>query len=664
MKAKLLFLFFLTIVFIFSFNISISQEKVKQLLEEIDRWAIKDTAKILANADSANKSTLNILKSSKYWDEVYRDLSFLLGIDLTSRPQIDNTGRIYFLMRITGDDVALFYSDSPMGFPVQLTPNSWFDEGLSIGNYYVHPSGEFVIVAVMKFVNENYDLYYFSRNGKFKPLLINPEIQYSNIVFKEKNLDKFFLMADDRKGGRYLCKYSISENKLDTLYSDSEWIGISDYRNGKLIIERWFSFSESQLIVLDEAELNVKEITPRGLFYGGFFTNNGDVITLTSQLSTKEEFTKFVIIPADKPDEFKLIYDPEKETDEYFYSRETGIITALLNNDGYSEIVAFDENGNKVDVPAIPIGVASSITGNDLGDICFGFSSPQVPPVAYLFKLGLNELKQVTKISTFGFDFSKVKVDVIRYKSTDGFEIPALIYIPENAKKDSNNLCLVSYHGGPPSQSRPYFLRNIAFALGKGMIVMFPNVRGSTGYGPAYEEADNLEGRKQALKDAESALDYLVNEGWTTYDKIAIMGASYGGYTVNWLATNAPEKFGCVISQVGVADIDHAKTHGILSAQKIWEKEYGPIGSPLTREMSPVWYAENVQRPILITTGYNDRRVPASDPRRFSKVLQKLGKDVMYYEELEAGHWASSKAKTIEEYTMYYTFIFLNLIKD
>jgi prolyl oligopeptidase PreP (S9A serine peptidase family) len=192
---------------------------------------------------------------------------------------------------------------------------------------------------------------------------------------------------------------------------------------------------------------------------------------------------------------------------------------------------------------------------------------------------------------------------------------------------------------------------------------MLPNVRGSSGYGPAYEQADNLEGRFNALDDDEAAIDYLIKEGWTKPDRIAIWGASYGGYTVDWLATHCSDKVACIVSEVGVSDPDHT----ILNSNPIfipsWEKEYGPVGSELNRKVAPIYFAENVTKPILLTGGFHDPRVPPSDPRRFAYVLSRLGKQVWYYEETEAGHGGSTKAQTIHDLATRYVFTFMHIAK-
>ena len=638
----------------FCSSLTMASEKVEKALEEVDRWVRDDTTRVMAYIAEQNAYTDSVLRNSPYWEPTYRDLSFLLGIDYVGRPVIDNTGRIYFTMRITGETAALFYVDEPMGWPRQLTPNNWSAMGLTLGSYWVHPSGKLLLVQVMKYGSENYDIYLFERDGAFRPLLEDPETQYGNIVFK--NEEEFFLITD-KDERRTVLHYNIATGKLDSLYTEDEYVALLDYKDGVLLCARYFSFSESQLFLLDTRTLKSRDLTARGLFWGGDFTLDGRVLTLTSDLSSDEEFMKFAVVDLKKPKKLHLLMDPKVETEEYVFLDKIGVTVAGLNRDGYAQLIAFDLEGKPIETPPIDVGIASGLEANEFGELVFGFSSPRSAPALFTFRAGDDRLSRVAEVSTFGFDFSRINVEVIRYPSSDGLEIPALLYKPAAARRDGNNPCLIIYHGGPPSQSRPYFQRNMAFALSKGMIVLFPNVRGSTGYGPAYQEMDDLEGREQSLVDCERAIDYMVEAGWSTYDKIALWGASYGGYVVNYLSVKAPEKFACGISEVGVSDIDHTNRYSATSFQKGWEREFGPIGSALTRKLSPIYYADQLQRPLLVTAGFRDRRVPGSDPRRFGWVLKSLGKDVLYYEEVETGHWETQKSQLIRDYTYFYVFL-------
>jgi len=634
--------------------------EVESILGEADRWIISDTARIMAYIDSCNELTDERLSGSPYWAAAYRDLSFLLGIDYVSMPQIDNTGRIYFMMRLTGQIEHLFYVDKPLTWPIQVTPNSWANEGYTIYYYDVHPSGAYVLVGAMKYGNEKHDIFMFKRDGSFRPLLVNPEIEYSNVVFKSKN--QFFLVAAD-DSTRTVCRYTISSGELEPLYREDEWIDIYDYQDGRLLCERWFSFSESQVFLIDETSLKADNLTDKGYFEYSKFTGDGRVITVTSALSGKGEFNKLALIEIEKPRKISPLFDPGLEIDGLKYIKEAGLCLVMLNNEGYSELKAVGLNGRLTAIPWNSTGVMTDLHANDSTEFVFAFSSPNTAPTAYLSRLGSESFAQVATVATFGFDFSGVRVQVIHYPSKDGTLVPALLYLPPGVRQDGSNAAIVEYHGGPPGQSRPEFQRNIAFAISRGFIMMFPNVRGSTGYGTDWEMADNLEGRYQALEDCVGALDYLVEAGYCSPDRIGIWGASYGGYTVNYLAVTAPEKFACVVSEVGEADMDYDNTHGDVTFMQGWEREYGPLGSQLTHDLSPIFKAQNVKRPMLITAGFNDPRVFPGDPRRWAYLLTRLGKDVLYFEEIKTGHWGTSKQQVIDAYAKAYVYFMEHLMK-
>lgn len=661
LTASLLVLIALTIT-------GVAQESplVEKHLMDIDAWVLSDTARIMAFIDSTNKVTMDALQNSKYWGPTERDLGFLLGIDYVGNPDIDNTGRLYYTMRITGEADALFYTDKAMGWPHQITPNNWSELGLTISGYAVHPSGDYLIVQVNKFGDEMHDLWYFNRDGEFRPLLEDRKVRFASVMYDRANPNQFYCGIDNRSEIRF-GRYDLTTGKLDTVFFQPGPNYPLDYQDGKMLFVRYFSFSEMQVDMLDIASGTVTQLTDTVYLGGADFTADGKVLILTDALSAKDEFSKFCILDPARPKVFEEIYNPGKEVDGYNYNEMTGVVIAGMNFDGYSKLAAFKLTGEEVKVPDLGIGVlggqyANEIAANDKGDVVYGFTSPTTPPNAYHFSLSEPVPRKIASIATFGFDFSDVQVEVIRYPSVDGWEIPALLYTPKDAKKDGSNPAIVNYHGGPAGQSRPYFQRNIAFALSQGFVVMYPNVRGSTGYGTAYEEADNLEQRLPSLMDCEKALDYLIDQGWSSPQKIAVWGASYGGYIVNWLATHAADKLACAVSIVGVSDPDHTIVNSNPVFVASWEREYGEVGGELNRKVSPIFYAEDVTKPILVTAGFNDPRVPPSDPRRFAYVLNKLGKPVWYYEETEAGHGSTFKSQVIRDYTSYYTFTMMHLL--
>jgi dienelactone hydrolase len=641
-------------------------DRVEALLAEVDPWIATDEDRVAAFIERHNKLTEDRITSMPKWASIHADLGDVLGIDLLGGPAVDNTGRIYFMMRITGEETALFYVDEPGSWPVQVTPNGWAEKGLQIGRVKLDPDGDYLYLQVMKQLDENWDIYRFERDGTYRPVLVDRSLAFSS-VFPDGD-DAFICHIMDLARGKFwLARYDFATASLDTLHTEPMPFGNLDYYDGKVLCIRMKSGSELQLFEYEVATATTKDLTDFHEIHSADYTEDGRVIAVSDARSSEDEFVKVVVFDPDEApvdqEDMKIFYDPGVEIDGVLLGRESELVCVRLNRDGYNNLVVLTMDGQATDLPSPGIGIIANAAMNDLGDLAFDFNSPSVVPTAYYLPRGGTEPEQIGSISTFGHDFSRVGVEVIRYPSTDGTMIPALFYVPEGAARDGSNPCIVNYHGGPMAQSVPVFQRNIAFALSRGVIFLFPNVRGSTGYGPAWERADNLEGRFQALKDAEAALDYLVEEGWSSPEKIAIWGASYGGYTVDYLAVHAPEKFACGISEVGVSDLDWTLEHGNPGFIETHEDEYGKMGSELARKLSPIYHAGAVERPLFLTAGSNDPRVPPSDPRRFAWLLERLGKDVLFFEETESGHGVSGRSQVIHDLARAYTFMFHHIME-
>jgi dienelactone hydrolase len=641
-------------------------DQVETILNEVDPWIAEDSARVNEFIGKHNEITLERISSSPHWEPTLQDLGDILGIDYLGSPDIDNTGRIYFKMRITGEESALFYIDGPWQWPIQMTPNGWEDKGLQTGSYKVDPDGKYLYLNVMTYGDENWDIYRFERGGDYRVLLEDRSLSFGLPYIIDDNRFYFSISSHDL-GTVWLARYDIATSKVDTLYTEPGAYALVDQRESTLLCVRIRSMSELQLFEVDVETGETRDLTDWGLFHSGDYTKDGRVITLSGALSSEDEFMKLAVFtPADapvSPDNMDLLYDPGVEIDGAAFNREIGLAAVFLNRDGYSDGVVLALDGSVRFMPTPGVGIIGEGNINDRGDIVFSFNSPSVVPSAYYLATGKETLEPIGKISTFGYDFSKVSVEVIHYPSTDGTMIPALLYAPEGAERDGANPCIVNYHGGPMGQSRPYFQRNIAFALSRGVVFLFPNVRGSTGYGPAWEQADDLGNRFQALEDAEAALDYMFEEGWTTPERTAIWGASYGGYTVNHLAVHAPEKFACGVSEVGVSDVDWTNNYSNQIFRDAWQREMAPLGSDLSKALSPIYFAHAVKRPLYLTAGSNDPRVPPSDPRRFAYVLDKLGKDMLFYEETKAGHGGSTKSMVTHDLSRAYTFTFDHILE-
>lgn len=231
---------------------------------------------------------------------------------------------------------------------------------------------------------------------------------------------------------------------------------------------------------------------------------------------------------------------------------------------------------------------------------------------------------------------------VVRYPTFDSVggrprEIPALLYpgVGEGPRP-----VVVDIHGGPHSQARLSMANTVLQE--RGLTVIRPNVRGSTGYGKTFMSLDNGRLRSDAVRDIGSLLDWIEAQPELDSERVMLRGTSYGGFMVFASVVDYGDRVRCAISSVGVS-------HPVTMLENL----SGPLmgggrpewGDETDREMrayldsiAPLTNAHRIRTPILITAGANDRRVPVEESRQMVEALKKNGVQVAYLEAADEGH--------------------------
>ena len=250
----------------------------------------------------------------------------------------------------------------------------------------------------------------------------------------------------------------------------------------------------------------------------------------------------------------------------------------------------------------------------------------------------------------------------ISYTARDGATIPGYLTLPVGV--DPVNLPVVmTPHGGP--HARDYwagFFDWVQFLANRGYAVFQPNFRGSSGYGRAFMEAGFNEWGLLMQDDKTDGILWLIEEGIADPDRIAIFGASYGGYAALVGAAFTPELYAAAISLVGVSNI----FTWIESIPPHWEPMrellHERVGHPVydyerLRATSPVFHVENIVAPMFIAHGANDVRVTLYETTQIVEALQGLGVDVEYMIFWDEGHGLAFEHNNIAFFTMLEAFL-------
>lgn len=266
------------------------------------------------------------------------------------------------------------------------------------------------------------------------------------------------------------------------------------------------------------------------------------------------------------------------------------------------------------------------------------------PGTTYLFD-------RVTKKLTFQYrPRPNIPVDqmanmqAIRYKSSDGLEIPAFLTLPKGV--EAKNLPLIVMpHGGPWARSGWGFNSYAQFLANRGYAVLDPNFRASTGYGKSFVNAGNNQWGRKMQDDITWGVKYLIDQGIVDAKKVAIMGGSYGGYATLAGLAFTPDVYACGVSIVGPSNLItllNSIPPYWESIRKVFHVRMGdpstPEGLEDLKKMSPLFSADKITSPLLVVQGANDPRVKQHESDQIVVALRDRGFAVEYIVAPDEGH--------------------------
>lgn len=314
------------------------------------------------------------------------------------------------------------------------------------------------------------------------------------------------------------------------------------------------------------------------------------------------------------------------------------------NVDGYDELHVMDLATDKIAKVPIARSVAGqinslSISPNNPNLAVLVLESVSSPGIIYQLNLDTLALTpyKTTESSKPNHPVSIPKL--IRYKSFDGLAVPAFVYLPSthNAVEldtftpDEKLPVIIYMHGGPTSQHVPaynprLYLQYLIHTL--DVCIIAPNVRGSTGYGLAYMEADDGPKREDSVKDIGALLDYIsTSMPYLDTSRICAMGRSYGGYMTLACLTHYSDRLKCGVETCGISNwVTFLETTAVHRRDNR-RAEYGDERDPAMREIllkiSPITNADKISIPCFMSHGRNDTRVPFSEFEQMKAILQK-----------------------------------------
>lgn len=522
------------------------------------------------------------------------------------------------------------------------------------------PNDDRVIFTADQGGNEINHIYLREINGDIKDLTPDAEAKASFNGWSKD--EKSFYYTSNKRDPRFFDLYEmdIASFKSTLLYENKEGYNLNDISDNKqfIVLSQSITNSINDLFVYDR---NKKALTK----INGAIESSNDAQGFSLD-------NKFLYFTTDEGSEFAYLkkYDLENKTSEKVFETKWDVIYASHSFNETYRVIGINEDaktaikitnlktGKDVKLPEIKGGDITSVNiskSEKLMRLTVGSSSK--PSDIYVYNFETEELKKLTNSLNPEINPEDlVDGEVIRFKSFDGLEIPSLLYKPKTAAANNKVPVMLMIHGGPGGQSRLNYFPLIQYLVNSGYGIIAVNNRGSSGYGKTFFRADDKKHGEDDLMDCIKSKDYLATLDWVDTSKIGIMGGSYGGYMVMAALAFQPDAFKVGVNIFGVTNW----LRTLRSIPSYWEAQrkalYEELGNPDTqdsvrlRQISPLFHAKNVTKPLMVLQGANDPRVLQVESDEIVAAVKANNVPVEYVLFPDEGHGFRKKENEIKGY--------------
>ena len=376
-----------------------------------------------------------------------------------------------------------------------------------------------------------------------------------------------------------------------------------------------------------------------------FFTfDNKNVYVASNRDRDKTAIYEFDI---SKAKEQELIFEhDEVDVSGLMYSKKRKVLTGVNFTVSKGDKVFFDDWRRDIQNK-----LESQLLGYEVGITSFSKDETKAVVVSYsdksrgtyyYYDVENDKLTELAKISPWLEEEHMAEMKPVKYKSRDGFTIHGYLTLPVGS--DGKNLpVVVNPHGGPWARDTWGYRSEIQFLANRGFAVFQMNFRGSTGYGREFWEISFKEWGKSMQDDITDGVNWLIDEGIADPERIAIYGASYGGYATLAGLAFTPDLYACGVDYVGVSSLFTF----MESMPPYWElyrsMMYEMVGHPekdkeLLASSSPLLHVDKIKVPLFIAQGANDPRVVKSESDQIVEALKSEGIEVPYMVKEDEGH--------------------------
>ncbi|HEV2718806.1 MAG TPA: S9 family peptidase [Thermoanaerobaculia bacterium] len=522
------------------------------------------------------------------------------------------------------------------GFPLQLTQSD--DRQLALT---ASPDGKWVVFQSDQGGAEIYDLYATPASGGAVIDLTNtPDVDEQSATFSPDGSLLAFTRRPKSEPSDNIAVMDFATRRVRQLTheaaKDHAWAVAAFSHDGKsILVDRTNATgSEAEAWLIDIASGSQTRLTPPQKYnWATDISSDGRYVALTTETVSGNRQAALL----DLRDKSVRILKPDvwRQKSDYF-SPDGRTLVFKSSVDGRTVLAKYDVGSGKSEPLSLPDGFndeASDQNGfsPDGSRILVAHQASNTPFDFWVVEAKTGAATQLTRLGLASIDPARLpKAEIVHYKSYDGTVISAFLWMPFNLARDGKAPGVVLPHGGPTSQTVERFDRTAAALASRGFVVIAPNVRGSTGYGRAFQEANYKDLGGGDLKDEVAGRQFLVDTGYVDETRIGMTGGSYGGFMTLMALAKTPSLWAAGVDEYGIIDWQAMLLHEDKPDQQY---EEGFLGDPVKDKdvytaSSPLTYMKNTTAPLLVLQGDNDARVTKDQAEKVVEVLKANGRTV------------------------------------
>ncbi len=551
------------------------------------------------------------------------------------------------------DATQLHVVKMPGGARRQLT---FLSEPVAGGSFRPR-TGELIVYSQDNRGDEFYQLYRYDLADGKVTLLTDGKSRNSGPQWSSSG--RWFAYTSTRRNGKDTDVYTVdpanpASDRLLIQLDGGGWrvVDVSTDDSTLLLLE-YISINESYVYVADSKTGAKELITPRTgdkvSWSSARFAKDGKSIFVSTDY--RSEFQRIVRLDLATKGVTPLTVDVNWDVESFEVSPDGGTI-AYVSNEGGSSTLHFisSSSGRERRKAKVPLGVISGLEWHENGrQLGFTLSSARSPADAWSVDAGNGRLERWTESETGGLNPQFfVEPESFQWKSFDGLILSGFLYRPDPKKFSGPRPVLISIHGGPESQSRPIFQARNNYLINElGVALVFPNVRGSDGYGKTFLTLDNGFKREDSVRDIGALIDWLRADNRFDGARLAVIGGSYGGYMVLASMVHFSDRLRCGVDIVGISSFLTFLKNTQEYRRDLRRAEYGDERDAAMalylENISPLTNVKRIAKSLLVVQGKNDPRVPLTEAEQMVKAIRDQGGTAWYLMAKDEGHGFQKK---------------------